>query len=259
MRRVLLGFTVLAVAGVLAASSALAQQTPGFYLKWNDCVAGGGVADKSFGCASDAGNNFLVVSFIPPAPGAADTIHQATAVDCWIDLITASAGLPDWWAYQAGGCRTGGSMTASATFVTLSTCMDPWGGNASGGMNYTPAPDHNTASYGPLPNTARMEAVFAVAPQFAIRLTNDQEWYALYFVMKNNHTIVSPCAGCATPVCLVLNQMNLSQPAPTADTILLTSPTAGGNMATWQGGSGANCSTVPARRATWGEVKSLYR
>jgi hypothetical protein len=254
MRKLLLVLTLFAALGVVA-SSAQAQQTKGVNLRWNDCVLAAGVADKTTGCASDAGNNFLVASFVPPAPGAPDTITTLTGEDAFVDLIAASAGLPDWWAYQSGGCRFG-SMVNSAQFITLSTCSNPWSANVSGGSNYTPAP--TGTSYTPLPNTARLECVFAVPPADAIHVTNDQEWYAFYSLIKNNHTITSPCAGCATPVCIVFNEIDLSMPGGIITA--LTTPTAAGlNMVTWAGGTGATCATVPVKRTTWGEVKSLYR
>lgn len=255
MRKLLLLFTAFVVLGLAFASATFAQQTKGIYLKWNDCALAGGVADKAFGCASDAGNNFLVASFIPAAPGAQDTITMLTGEDAFVDLITASAGLPDWWAYQSGGCRFG-SMVNSAQFITLSTCSNPWSANVSGGSNYTPAPIGT--SYSPAPNTARLECVFAVPPADAIHVTNDQEWYAFYSLIKNNHTVTSPCAGCTTPVCIVFNELILSMPGGGVVSYT-TPPVAGGNVVTWQGGAGANCATVPVRRTTWGEMKSLYR
>ena len=50
------------------------------------------------------------------------------------------------------------------------------------------------------------------------------------------------------------------QPGTAGGDVILGEPGPGNaNWATWQGGSGANCATVPARAVTWGRLKGLYR
>jgi hypothetical protein len=57
----------------------------------------------------------------------------------------------------------------------------------------------------------------------------------------------------------VLNSITLRNMSFQELATLTTPVTPGGNFVTWQGGTGANCLAVPAKRTTWGAVKSLYR
>jgi hypothetical protein len=76
-----------------------------------------------------------------------------------------------------------------------------------------------------------------------------------------NSSTVDPgaCAGCTVPVCIVLNSITLRNLSFQELASLSAPVTPGSNFATWQGGTGANCSAVPAKKTTWGAVKSLYR
>ena len=84
---------------------------------------------------------------------------------------------------------------------------------------------------------------------------------------RNAKTVgLGSCAGCLTPVCIVLNSVNVV--AGTSANIKLSGPTNGidSNVATWQGGAGVSTllgqgcpAATPNRNTTWGQVKSLYR
>jgi hypothetical protein len=132
----------------------------------------------------------------------------------------------------------------------------------SGGQNYV-SPSWN--AYPHSPNTAGLEMVWAVPFDEAIPVTSDHEWYAFFVVIDNARSVLVPlrpplaCTGCSTPVCIVFNTLVLDQGGGNPGVWLNGPPIPGGNLATWQGGSGANCSLVPAKRTTWGELKSLYR
>jgi hypothetical protein len=258
MRHPALVLALLATILLAASPTSAAPSHGGIYLKWNDCVLGGGVADKTFSCDTDVGTSIMVGSFIPPSPGFTDTIYALTGEDAFVSLISASPALPDWWAFQADGCRNG-SIVVSAKFDSVglfscSTPLDPV--YVGGGSIYIAAPPEYPLSM--QPNTARLEAVFAIPPADAKRVPSDSEWYAFCVVIRNDHTIAGTCAGCSIPVCIAFSELNLSQPGGFA-TFLTTSPSPGGNMITWQGGLGANCALVPVKRTTWGELKSLYR
>jgi len=63
---------------------------------------------------------------------------------------------------------------------------------------------------------------------------------------------------------LSTRQTPVPQPAHSPGTLagdqLLTQPGPGNsNWAMWQGSDPQDCSAVPARRATWGQIKTLYR
>ena len=64
--------------------------------------------------------------------------------------------------------------------------------------------------------------------------------------------------GCTLPVCFVLNQISPGTVSGTPMTPL-TSPSIFGNSVTVNGGTAAQCLAVPARKHTWGQLKSLYR
>ena len=87
-------------------------------------------------------------------------------------------------------------------------------------------------------------------------------YYAARLVIRHTLTTgTTVCAGCSGPACLVLNSILLRrQPGAIGGDVAVTTPGPGdANWATWQGGAGANCASVPARAVTWGRVKSLYR
>jgi hypothetical protein len=77
--------------------------------------------------------------------------------------------------------------------------------------------------------------------------------------LRTNNTLT--CEGCSTPACLVFNSLLIRRaPGTSVEEIFLATPESPGlNMVQWQAGSGADCMSVPVRRATWGAVKALYR
>src|SRR5262245_39057015 len=90
--------TQLALAAILlciaAPVSALAQ---GVRLSWNGCALG--QSDNAFACASNTPLHYLVSTFVAPQ-GITSFIGATTEV-----LVSSTAPLPAWWAFQAGGCR----------------------------------------------------------------------------------------------------------------------------------------------------------
>ena len=97
----------------------------------------------------------------------------------------------------------------------------------------------------------------------ASTITPGTEYYAFRLTLNNSKsTGVGSCAGCAEPVCIVLNMIRLVQAlgAPGGDQDVSAIRAGGTNIITWQGGpGGATCNLVPTRRATWGQIKSFYR
>jgi hypothetical protein len=92
-----------------------------------------------------------------------------------------------------------------------------------------------------------------------VNLVANQEYFMVNVLIDNfNTTGGGGCAGCSQPVCIVLNSIDIMTTQSVFTT--LTSPSSpGSNFATWQGGTGANCQSVPVKQATWGAVKALYR
>jgi hypothetical protein len=95
------------------------------------------------------------------------------------------------------------------------------------------------------------------------------EYYVGSGAFDTNHAVADPgppavafCAGCQIPACIVFQYIKVAQPAGTPNgDALLTNENIRRYM-TWQGGAigGLGCpAQTPTRKATWGQVKSLYR
>ena len=236
---------------LVTASTAVAQG--GINLSWIDCGAAG-VQNRNFACDSNAGFDVLFASAIAPVD-----VPQLLGMEGVIDLMTSGATLSDWWQFGTGGCHSG-AMSATFDFTAGPfSCIDPWSGQAVGGMDYQ-------AGMGG-PNRARIRAVCAIATSIAIDATD--EYYFFRIVIRHvNSAGNGACAGCLDAACFALQQIQLVQPSGVGD-YTISSPLIR-NYVQWQGGvavslpSGSfpGCPLYPydaAKRTTWGSVKSLYR
>ena len=234
MRRTLL----LLMAAMLCATSVRA----GVNLFWEECGGEGGSVLETFSCDTNEGTHTLVASFVPVAD------ITPVALEAVVDFCSMYFGFPDWWQLGEGGCRSG-ALLPSADFTTSPgiTCADPWHGNVNTYANYSMHP----GSW----NTARITV--AVWPLFPPTLQAGTEYYGFKLRISSQNTVGdSSCAGCSTPICLVLNQINLvdaqggQQP--------LSQPAI--NMAGhWQQVLPGCPFVVPTRASTWGMIKGMYR
>ncbi len=253
MRKTLLLCGVLMLIG---ASVALAA-APGVNLGWSTdlgCWPESGTADKTFACNSNTGNSTMVASF---AIGV--DMPDYYGVQCILDGQSESATLPDWWQLSnTGSCRpTALSTSADFTTAPQSTCVDAFLGLAQGGIGayqteqYPPPQPLNV----PAPNRLRLKVAYGIVDPVAI--TAGTEYYAFRATVTNAKTVGSPsCAGCATAVTMVLNEIRVV-PTLQANAILLYNASAN-QCITWQATT-VPCASVPTRNRTWGEVKALYR
>lgn len=239
-----LGFGLLALSPAASAQEAL-------NLSWDNCSAAG-AANKSFACDVNTGNQSFIASFLAP-----DSISLFTSAVTVIDLISATSPLPDWWKLrnqtgQLGQCRTG-SISANADFSSNTGCTDVFAGNGSGAL----------ASYKidlANPNQVRTFAVFSLPSAMQGPLIPGQEYFASKWIINNLKTTgAGLCTGCDVPVCIVLNGVQVVQPAGTQGGNVMVTNEGTRRSITWQGGTGADCLAVPARNKTWGQVKALYR
>jgi hypothetical protein len=254
MKRSLLTMGIVA-AMVLSASAALADEV---ILQWNNCLGDGGTNNITFGCTSNAGNRSLVAAV------KLDTdLTQVLSNEDVIDLVASTPGsLPDWWQLRDNiqeavvACRNGSLSIAAQDGAS---CPDVFG--LQGSMNIA-AYQHDRANPLTVTGTARILSVNAVpstAPVDLIVADNpagNGTWAVGKWTISSIRTVGSPsCAGCSTPVCIVLNSINLTVVGNTNNRLV-----SGGanNQVTWQG-TGADCNAVPVRNKTWGAVKSLYR
>lgn len=249
---------ILLSGALLALTATVAAAAPGLNLGWNQCGIGGAV-NKTFNCNSNSGLFTAVGSYL-----SGDTEGRSMAGnDIVIDLQSATAPLPAWWAFKnVGTCRQT-ALTVSADFSSdlggpngSGDCQDIWAGQAQGGLAA-----YNIGYGGP--NRARIIVAYGLAASFQTMPAPDTEYGS--FRMGINATKTAPisapgCGGCSDPVCIVLNEVKQTTPGGLF-TIRIGAP-ALRNYVTWQGGQiqppGCPLAT-PTRNATWGSVKALYR
>lgn len=241
----------LLLCGALLALSASVAAASGVNLSWTDCGAAG-VQNKTFACTSNTLTGAVMVgSFIPPAGSTAISGEEIV-----IDLQSASATLPAWWQFKNTGTCRQTAFAINADFTAgPANCTDYWAGQAAGGFS---AFNPNIVP-GAL-NRARVLAVFAVAPALTGPVDETLEYGAFKITVNGTKTVgATACAGCLDPVCVVLNEVKLTQPVGVGDYRIQNPATR--NFLTWQGGvvTGGCPAATPARNATWGSVKSLYR
>jgi hypothetical protein len=233
---------------VLPAPSANAA---GFDLRWNACGADGGVANQSFACDTDDGTHTMVASFMLDQPISGMFLFEAV-----LDLIVAGdQPVPAWW--DNNDCRMF-AISADANYDPSSVNCDDWSGG-TGAAVMSGYHSGGTIAPGDTASHRRMTLIGGVNPP-GVALAADQEYFLFNVVVTHSSTLdPDACAGCDVPVCIVLNSIRFANVSAQTLTTLTTALSAGSNFATWQGGSGANCMAVPAKRTTWGAVKSLYR
>lgn len=242
------------VVTLLAAASAVAG---GLNLAWDNCPSEGGVSNRAASCLSNVGSNRLTGSFVPTAD-----VTGISGIECVLDMIfgDGTSSIPAWWDFigtdtGSNGCRPGSLTANGGPVVTNTACLDWSAGTSVGGLA-----DYSGGGSIPAANSPahrRIKLGFAVAPQDSADLVATQEYFAFNLIIDNAKSVgLGACAGCNTPACIVFNSLNIT-PVTRPNQYLSTGTTASSNFATWQG-AGPDCALVPVRRATWGQLKSLY-
>jgi hypothetical protein len=183
-------------------------------------------------------------------------------------MRTQSAQFPDWWRLAPGECREGmlvfpGSLNGIGTGAT-GACRNPWlGANLGGG--YLWGSEDRCGSFYPCPAPGWGFLRLAFARDTETYLAKDQRYIAGVITLDPNLGDPGECAGCATPACFAVNQIELIQPAgqiPPQEDIYIVNAPIERLFVTWQGGEigGYGCPlSVPTRRTTWGAIKAIYR
>jgi hypothetical protein len=171
-----------------------------------------------------------------------------------VDVQHASVSMPPWWRFAPGDCRDG-ALAAHSDFGGANACVDFWQGL---GTSFPPV-TYTVGQPRGLPSQARIVVAIARSPTEPVRLESNQMYYAAQISISNQST--SACTGCLPGACLVLNAIRIGRlpGAPGGDLVVEQPGLMNANWATWQGGAGAACAVVPARRTTWGRLKGLYR
>lgn len=253
-RLVTTSFAAAMIACALAPTAVPAAE--GIYLTWNDCYVGSSQdPNRNFDCASNGGQSELFCVFTMP-----QSADKIVAVEIVVDIQHAAATLPDWWRFDAGGCREGFNLTAAADFPGKTACLDMWQGAVTPAVaqvqGYIPTEPRGAS------NTARIKVAGIVLPEDAVTVDGTSAYYAARIIISHaNSAGAGSCAGCDGGACLVLNSILIGRlPGSPGGDYLLQIPGAGeANWARWQGGGGANCAAVPVRNRAWGQLKGLYR
>lgn len=204
----------------------------GANLAWNACLSGGGTANKDFACTINTGTNVLYGSFVL----AADQ-PLCTGIEAMVEISAATDSLPAWWQFfNADACR----RTSLATSFDFSNdpgtaCTDMWLGAGIGGIGayhtYWTAPQVPSG----LASQSRIRFGAAVPAGAPMQLSAGVEYYAFKLLVSNAKTTgTTACAGCSTPVCLLLSELNVVQ-SDGQHEILTTAQTS--NRVTWQAAS----------------------
>jgi len=268
---------LLLTGALLALTASLALAAPGLDIAWfgtttaSRCPVGVGAVHDLVDLCDDASVvNQFAMAFKAPAG-----IQLLVAETFLVDVQTSDPALPAWWHLEdrndglgiVRGCRGGepGFPTSFSYGTTRSlgstiTCKDYWGTSAQPGTT-----TWNPGVGGPA--RTRLYGVYARGSASAGALIADTEYYVGTGAIDDNHAdpldpLTQYCNGCLIPACIVFNNLFLQQPAgtPGGDATINT-----GNLfqsMTWQGGAvgGLGCpAATPTKKATWGQVKSLYR
>jgi hypothetical protein len=239
------GFTVLAL---MALATPPRAQAAGISLGWSDCrVQGGpGAANRDYPCVSSILEFPLLPGFVLAAP-----VDSVLSMELVIDVDVAADALPDWWRMDPNQCNETGW---SADTAPPPTCADAWAGEGVASVQ-----GWLVGSPGSSPRHGRLLVAATVVPDRLGVFDANVAYTACRVLLRT--TNVFTCAGCAIPACLVFNSLLIRRaPGSSVEEVFIAAPESPGlNMVLWQGGSGADCLSVPVRRATWGAVKALYR
>lgn len=266
MKKILFSAVLLVLSAGIAGAA-------GLNLAWNNCYPSAGAAqDQTFICddsspgAMDA-NTQTFLLFASVIPGT--TISGVIAWGGTFDFQVKNAALDDWWKLGSSECREGAISFSFSGMSNTTTCnknlmvaspaalpVANWSSNETGASPPKPA------------NWARFSN--GVARTTGVTAVGTTQYQLCIIAIDSHNTAVNgdgtttACAGCLDPACIVFNAVEIDVP-------VAQQPPDGKNwvtaadqrqFVTWQGGAigGSGCPTsTPARRTSWGQVKSLYR
>jgi hypothetical protein len=179
----------------VASTSPLAiAEDGGLNLAWTDCLGGGGVSTRTFACNTNTARLMLAASFVAPSSPVIDSLVAWEAV---LDIVAApGTSLPLWWRVERDGCRYG----AVHDTTTSGTCEAIPRGGFSGGAQFIE-----------FPSVTDGVARYYVADFFPRAALEPGVEYELFRMVLNTWKTVGPgsCAGCSTPVLLMLESVTL--------------------------------------------------
>lgn len=239
---------------IAAVPPAFAQ---GMNIAWDDCYLGAAKYSLSNSCTA-AGDSIRSLVISVETPNLISDVNGAQGI---IDLVFDAPGIPDFWAFQTGGCRQG-QLSADAGIGSTSgpySCAEPWSavGGVVAAVNF--APRYQTGCN----NRARITWIAAIPGLTALDPNVSSEWYIVRLAMAGGG---SGCDGCQYSGCLVAYEVRLTRPAQTPGGDVFVNNASTSQHAEWQNPSWT-CFAVhqtlpcptPTIRSTWGQVKGMYR
>lgn len=231
----------------------------GINLNLGDCVALGASNTMTTTCTANTTAPFKLVSTVELT----QDIPNFNAAAVIIDFTASGTALPAWWNVQPGGCRAGHAAPAW-NGTSGGTCHTVWDIFAAAtGFSPLVADQWQLGLHGA--NSIRYNGGAAIGTpdtQPALDAAYGiYEWgICLITVDYTKTTSLGACAGCATPVCVVLNEVDLQQ-SGNPNPIVNTTPGSGFNWVNLNSFTGTQIcpAATPTRNQTWGSLKSLYR
>jgi len=240
---------ILTAALALIAGSAFAA---GIDLSVNACAGNTGATNDAGALDCAGGAMFTILGTWGPAEAVTDLSNMDWSLDMQVgaDLGTGAA----FWNFdQITGCNSAALNSsqgrASAGCSTPNNYLNVWNVSGSG------------TAVGGGQRGPQIERIFGTcARPSAVSVTANQKLFGFQLFIDLS---VSPeagggsCVGCTVPGCIVWNSGfpgNFSNSPMTT----LDSPFLGSNVLSFNGGA-ALCGAVPAKKHTWGQLKSLYR
>jgi hypothetical protein len=247
---------ILAMCGVvmaLSASMAMAQGG-GLDITWGDCVAEGGVSDQNFTNCTTSGaassTRRLYSQLKSPV-----NLPAFVAVQCVYDLQQEGAPSVDpYWRFDAVCNATGLTIQSDPDPAGLDVCIgetNPWG---PGGAQGSPFIVLTT----PSGNRNRIITATTRASTDPFPITTGVNYYisTLSFSTINR----ASCPGCQNHVAIVFNDAEMAE--NTGNRVHIFGPDKVSNCATLNARGNPTtsiCQATPAKKTTWGQLKSIYR
>jgi len=226
----------------------------GVDLAWDACASDGGASNATFACTDPERFYDFIGSFVTDA--AFPRFRRATIV---LDLEVDSGALPDFFNFAAlsnlAGCNAGILVHKAWQSNACASTATPWVHPPTVCTLELPTLEFAPGTGGP--NRGRLTSNLKECQADGVLIEADRPYYL--FTIELFTALAASCSGCQTPAAIVFNQVTLysfdDQVAPRT----ITGPGLVSNCVTVNGGGGVPCSATPARRNTWGALKSLYR
>lgn len=221
---------------------------PAYDLQWNACAGdAGGAADITLPCSDENAVASLMVTLSIPTQ-----LSDFAAIEAAFIIAVDAPVLPPFFNFQNPltnplGCNPGLSVGVEKPDPSCSQSADPWSSPAA---LFGYEPSYSGSAY-----RGRLLLYVHHPTTTPTRLEPATRYFGFTVDFAIGPALDEGCGGCTTPVTIGLNEAKLVSVVPAP---IYLQPGPSGACVT-AGGGGRSCSDTPARDATWGRLKSLYR